>query len=50
MQHMSIRKVKAKRTKLEEVVTVAKNGQTDMLSAKAGELESAFVKVYLKRG
>jgi hypothetical protein len=38
------------RTKLEEVVTVAKNGQTDLLSAKAGELKSAFVKVYLKRG
>ncbi len=38
------------RTKLEEVVTMAKNKQTDLLSAKAAELKSAFVKVYLKRG
>lgn len=38
------------RTKLEEVVALAKNGQTDLLSAKAAELKSTFVKVYLKRG
>lgn len=38
------------RTKLEEVVTLAKNGQADLLSVKANELKSAFVKVYLKRG
>jgi hypothetical protein len=38
------------RSKLEEVVTLAKTGQVDLLSAKAAELKSAFVKVYLKRG
>lgn len=42
--------IQAGRTKLEEVLTLAKNGQTDLLSAKAAELKSAFVKVYLKRG
>ena len=42
--------IQAIRTKLEEVVTLAKNGQVDLLSAKAVELKSAFVKVYLKRG
>jgi hypothetical protein len=42
--------IQAMRTKLEEVVTFAKNGQADLLSAKAAELKSAFVKVYLKRG
>ncbi len=38
------------RKRLEEVVTLAKNGQVDLLSTKAAELKSAFVKVYLKRG
>lgn len=38
------------RTKLEKVVTLAKDGKVDLLSAKAAELKSAFVKVYLKRG
>lgn len=38
------------RTKLEEVVSLAKEGKTELLSAKAGELKSAFVKIYLKRG
>ncbi len=38
------------RTKLEEVVSLAKGGQAELLSAKAAELKSAFVKVYLKRG
>lgn len=38
------------RTKLEEVVSLAKEGKNELLSAKAGELKSAFVKVYLKRG
>lgn len=38
------------RNKLEETVTLAKEGKTDLLSAKAAELKSAFVKVYLKRG
>ena len=38
------------RTKLEETVSLAKDGKADLLSAKAAELKSAFVKVYLKRG
>ncbi len=38
------------RIRLEEVVELARNGQIDLLSAKASELKSAFVKVYLKRG
>jgi hypothetical protein len=38
------------RTKLEETVSLANEGKVDLLSAKAGELKSAFVKVYLKRG
>jgi len=38
------------RKKLEEVLTLAKEGKDDELSAKAGELKSSFVKVYLKRG
>jgi len=42
--------IQAIRAKLEEVVTLTKNRQVDLLSAKAAELKSAFVKVYLKRG
>lgn len=42
--------IQAIRAKLEDVVTLVKNGQVDLLSAKAAELKSAFVKVYLKRG
>jgi hypothetical protein len=42
--------IQAIRLKLEEVLSLAKNGQVDSLSAKAAELKSAFVKVYLKRG
>lgn len=38
------------RMRLEELLTLAKDNQKDKLSAKAGELKSAFVKVYLKRG
>lgn len=38
------------RIKLEETVSLAKNGKVDSLSEKAAELKSAFVKVYLKRG
>lgn len=38
------------RQKLEEVLNLAKNNKSDLLSAKAAELKSAFVKVYLKRG
>jgi len=38
------------RTKLEEVLSLAKDGKANGLSAKAAELKSAFVKVYLVRG
>ncbi len=38
------------RLKLEEIRVLAENDQTELLSAKATELKSAFVKVYLKRG
>jgi len=38
------------RTKLEEVVSLAKDGKIDLLSAKAADMKSSFVKVYLKRG
>ena len=38
------------RTKLEETISLAKSGQVNLLSAKAAELKSAFVTVYLKRG
>ncbi len=38
------------RNKLEETVALARDGKADLLSAKAAELKSAFVKVYLKRG
>lgn len=38
------------RQKLEETLNLAKEGKADSLSAKASELKSAFVKVYLKRG
>ena len=42
--------IRAIRTKLEEVVSLAKEGKSDLLSAKAAEMKSSFVKVYLKRG
>ena len=38
------------RAKLEETKTLAEEGRIDLLSDKAAELKSAFVKVYLKRG
>ena len=38
------------RTKLEELRSLAENGQVDMMPSKAAELKSSFVKVYLKRG
>jgi len=38
------------RQKLDEVFSLAKEGKAEALSAKAAELKSAFVKVYLKRG
>ena len=42
--------IKAIRQKLDETLNLAKEGKADLLSAKAAELKSAFVKVYLKRG
>ncbi|MFA6608464.1 MAG: DUF2892 domain-containing protein [Candidatus Paceibacterota bacterium] len=38
------------RQKLERVVSSARNGDVNVLSAQAAELKSSFVKVYLKRG
>jgi hypothetical protein len=38
------------RSKLNEVFSLAQSGKVDLLSDKAAELKSAFVKVYLKRG
>ncbi len=38
------------RNNLEDVLELAKTGDLDGLSAKAAELKSSFVKVYLKRG
>lgn len=42
--------IQAIRQKLDEVFSLAKEGKKELLSAKAAELKSAFVKVYLKRG
>lgn len=42
--------IQAIRQKLDETLNLAKEGKADLLSAKAAELKSAFVKVYLKRG
>jgi len=38
------------RQKLDELLVLTQNNKAGELSAKAGELKSAFVKVYLKRG
>ena len=38
------------RQKLDETLNLANEGKADLLSAKAAELKSAFVKVYLIRG
>ena len=38
------------RKKLDEVYELAKNAQNEKLSAKAAELKSSFIKVYLERG
>lgn len=38
------------RQKLEEILSLAKEGKNESLPAKAGELKSSFVKVYLKKG
>ncbi|MEI7765619.1 MAG: DUF2892 domain-containing protein [bacterium] len=42
--------IQAIRQKLDETLSLAKEGKVDLLSTKAAELKSAFVKVYLKRG
>jgi hypothetical protein len=42
--------IKAIRNNLEALLNLAKSGNTESLSAKAAELKSSFVKVYLKRG
>jgi hypothetical protein len=42
--------IEAIRQNLEQLITLAKSNQPDALPAKAGELKSSFVKVYLKRG
>ncbi len=42
--------IQAIRQKLEELLVLAQNKKIDELSAKAAELKSAFVKVYLNRG
>ncbi len=38
------------RQKLETVLSLAKSGNSEALPKAGGELKSAFVKVYLKRG
>jgi hypothetical protein len=42
--------IKAIRNNLETLLNLAKSGNSENLSAKAAELKSSFVKVYLKRG
>jgi len=42
--------IKAIRNNLETLLNLAKAGDTESLSARAAELKSSFVKVYLKRG
>ncbi|MFA5886514.1 MAG: DUF2892 domain-containing protein [Patescibacteria group bacterium] len=42
--------IKVIRNNLEALLNLAKSGGTESLSAKAAELKSSFVKVYLKRG
>lgn len=42
--------IQAIRNNLEAVLNLAKDGKSNELSAKAAELKSSFVKVYLKRG
>ncbi len=42
--------IKAIRNNLETLLNLAKSGDAEILSAKAAELKSSFVKVYLKRG
>ncbi len=47
---MNDEEIQTIRKKLEEVAVLAKEGKTELLSSKAAELKSSFVKVYLKRG
>lgn len=42
--------IQAIRKNLDEILQLAKDGKSDQLPAKAGELKSSFVKVYLVRG
>ncbi len=42
--------IAAIRTNLEAVKSLATEGKADLLPAKAAELKSSFVKVYLERG
>ncbi len=42
--------IQAIRKNLDEILQLAKDGKLDQLPAKAGELKSSFVKVYLVRG
>lgn len=42
--------IRAIRKNLEDLRALAESGATDVLPAKAAELKSSFVKVYLKRG
>jgi hypothetical protein len=42
--------IKVIRNNLETLLNLAKSGDAEALSAKAAELKSSFVKVYLKRG
>lgn len=42
--------IQAIRQNLDQLLQLAKDGSSDALSAKAAELKSSFVKVYLKRG
>ena len=42
--------IKAIRNNLEALLQLAKEGNTESLPAKAAELKSSFIKVYLKRG
>jgi hypothetical protein len=42
--------IQAIRTNLDALLSLAQRGAVDALPAKAGELKSSFVKVYLVRG
>jgi len=49
-QEANDEEIKAIRTKVEELLALAKSGKADELSKKAAELKSSFIKVYMKRG